>query len=679
MSIDMRQFHAVFFEESQEHLDEMEQLLLALDITTPDAEMLNSIFRAAHSIKGGSGIFGFEALASATHILEGLLDKIRKGQLIITAPMVDIFLLAVDQLKDILDVYRSGEAVDSSIVQQLTQQLEVITPGSARVTILADKPLSSDGEGFGFFFEDSEPESSETKTTEKEPTITNDDGFGFFDDPIIPEPTNDNSNEILGFVDSLLASGEGKGEDEGFGFFTESEQISETSPQAEAKPSPKPESTSEPVSAVTPHYQQYQETSSAKSPAAPETIVAKPKTPDSGAAENSSIRVDVAKVDQLINLVGEIVITQSMMTLLGQSLEGAVAEKFQTIANELERNTREIQEAVMSIRMLPISFVFNRFPRVVRDLSTKLGKQIELVIEGGDTELDKGLTEKLVDPLTHLVRNSIDHGIESAPLRQERGKNPVGKVTLRAAQQGGNIVISISDDGGGLSREHILAKARENGIAVSDNPKDEEVWQLIFAPGFSTAEAVTDISGRGVGMDVVKRNVQSLGGRIHIESQIGQGATFTIHLPLTLAIVDGMCVSVGEQTFIIPLVHIVESMQPAQQDIKSLANDDQLLQVRNEYWPILRLHKLMQVEPHCQEFSQGIVVLVEAAKHRFALFVDSLVGQQQVVIKSLEQHYKRVAGVAGATILGDGSVALILDIESLALSVNQSASLAVVS
>jgi two-component system chemotaxis sensor kinase CheA len=677
MSIDMRQFHAVFFEESQEHLDEMEQLLLALDITTPDAEMLNSIFRAAHSIKGGSGIFGFEALASATHILEGLLDKIRKGQLIITAPMVDIFLLAVDQLKDILDVYRSGEAVDSSIVQQLTQQLEVITPGSARVTILADKPLSSDGEGFGFFFEDSEPESSETKTTEKEPTITNDDGFGFFDDPIIPEPTNDNSNEILGFVDSLLATGED--EDEGFGFFTESEQISETSPQAEAKPSPKPESTSEPVSAVTPHYQQYQETSSAKSPAAPETIVAKPKTPDSGAAENSSIRVDVAKVDQLINLVGEIVITQSMMTLLGQSLEGAVAEKFQTIANELERNTREIQEAVMSIRMLPISFVFNRFPRVVRDLSTKLGKQIELVIEGGDTELDKGLTEKLVDPLTHLVRNSIDHGIESAPLRQARGKNPVGKVTLRAAQQGGNIVISISDDGGGLSREHILAKARENGIAVSDNPKDEEVWQLIFAPGFSTAEAVTDISGRGVGMDVVKRNVQSLGGRIHIESQIGQGATFTIHLPLTLAIVDGMCVSVGEQTFIIPLVHIVESMQPAQQDIKSLASDDQLLQVRNEYWPILRLHKLMQVEPHCQEFSQGIVVLVEAAKHRFALFVDSLVGQQQVVIKSLEQHYKRVAGVAGATILGDGSVALILDIESLALSVNQSASLAVVS
>lgn len=677
MSIDMRQFHAVFFEESQEHLDEMEQLLLALDITTPDAEMLNSIFRAAHSIKGGSGIFGFEALASATHILEGLLDKIRKGQLIITAPMVDIFLLAVDQLKDILDVYRSGEAVDSSRVQQLTQQLEVITPGSARVTILADKPLSSDGEGFGFFFEDSEPESPETKTTEKEPTITNDDGFGFFDDPIIPEPTNDNSNEILGFVDSLLATGED--EDEGFGFFTESEQISETSPQAEAKPSPKLESTSEPVSAVTPHYQQYQETSFAKSPAAPETIVAKPKTPDSGAAENSSIRVDVAKVDQLINLVGEIVITQSMMTLLGQSLEGAVAEKFQTIANELERNTREIQEAVMSIRMLPISFVFNRFPRVVRDLSTKLGKQIELVIEGGDTELDKGLTEKLVDPLTHLVRNSIDHGIESAPLRQARGKNPVGKVTLRAAQQGGNIVISISDDGGGLSREHILAKARENGIAVSDNPKDEEVWQLIFAPGFSTAEAVTDISGRGVGMDVVKRNVQSLGGRIHIESQIGQGATFTIHLPLTLAIVDGMCVSVGEQTFIIPLVHIVESMQPAQQDIKSLANDDQLLQVRNEYWPILRLHKLMQVEPHCQEFSQGIVVLVEAAKHRFALFVDSLVGQQQVVIKSLEQHYKRVAGVAGATILGDGSVALILDIESLALSVNQSASLAVVS
>ncbi len=392
------------------------------------------------------------------------------------------------------------------------------------------------------------------------------------------------------------------------------------------------------------------------------------KAADGTANENSSIRVDVTKVDQLINLVGEIVITQSMLNLIGQSIEGALGEKFQSVAAELERNTREIQEAVMSIRMLPVSFVFNRFPRVVRELSTKLGKSIDLIIEGGETELDKGLTEKLVDPLTHLVRNSIDHGIESAEVRKARGKKATGTVLLRAAQQGGSIVISISDDGGGLNRQRILEKAHEKSIAVGDAPSDADVWQLIFAPGFSTAAQITDVSGRGVGLDVVKRNVQSLGGRIDIESNEGVGATFTIRLPLTLAIVDGMCVSVGDQTFIIPLVNIVESMQPLEKDIKTLAGDDQLLMVRDQYWPILPLYKAMQLEPQFTEPHRGIAVLIEANKHRFALFVDALVGQQQVVIKSLEQHYKRVQGVAGATIMGDGSVALILDVESLSVS-----------
>jgi two-component system, chemotaxis family, sensor kinase CheA len=357
------------------------------------------------------------------------------------------------------------------------------------------------------------------------------------------------------------------------------------------------------------------------------------------------------------------------MNSLGQSFEGALGEKFQAVANELERNTREIQEAVMSIRMLPVSFVFNRFPRVVRDLSAKLGKQIELVIEGGETELDKGLTEKLVDPLTHLVRNSIDHGIEATDVRVAQGKNPTGTVTLKAAQQGGSIVISISDDGSGLNRARILQKALEKSIPIGDNPSDADVWQLIFAPGFSTAEQVTDVSGRGVGMDVVRRNVQALGGRIDIESTAGKGSVITIRLPLTLAIVDGMCVSVGDQTFIIPLVNIVESMQPLEKDIKALVGEDQLLLVRDQYWPILPLYKAMQLEPKVTEVHKGIAVLIEANKHHFALFVDALVGQQQVVIKSLEHHYRRVQGVAGATIMGDGSVALILDVESLAISV----------
>lgn len=656
MSIDMQQFHAVFFEESQEHLDEMEQLLLELDVANPDSEMLNSIFRAAHSIKGGSGIFGFDALASVTHIMESLLDKIRQGKMAITTDMVDLFLSSVDQLKEILRCYRTGDELNWAGVYELTKKLELVTAGKpSGITEVKDE----NQDGYGFF------SALETATEEE--------SYGFFDEPVKSGSvqTAPLQDESFGFFDDLPAlesvsvsiPSPGQAIDDYLGFFEDPSSSSALAIPSAAIPSPVIEGAA-PATAID---LSQQAPAIEKNPAA---SAPKIKSSETVNVESSSIRVDVAKVDQLINLVGEIVITQSMMSLLGKSLEGPMAEKFQAVANELERNTREIQEAVMSIRMLPVSFVFNRFPRVVRDLSSKLGKQIDLIIEGGETELDKGLTEKLVDPLTHLVRNSIDHGIESADVRRERGKNPTGTVVLRAAQQGGNIVICISDDGGGLNRERILEKARENNIVVSENPKDEEVWQLIFAPGFSTAAAVTDVSGRGVGMDVVKRNVQSLGGRIDIESRAGQGATFTIHLPLTLAIVDGMCVSVGEQTFIIPLVHIVESMQPAASDIKTLAGDDQLLHVRNEYWPILPLYKVMQLESQFTDVSKGIAVLIETNKYRFALFVDGLVGQQQVVIKSLEQHYKRVQGIAGATIMGDGSVALIVDVESLALTVN---------
>ncbi len=636
MSIDMKQFHAVFFDESQEHLDEMEHLLLELNTENPDAEQLNTIFRAAHSVKGGSGIFGFDALGSVTHIMESLLDNVRQGKLVISPPMVDLFLSSVDVLKSILDSYKSNSEIDWPSANKICERLEAVTHPK-------EVAEANDIEGFGFFADSA---SSETE-----------DGFGFFSDPVLPST------------------------EDAYGFFDDAEPSNKKSAvnKKSKKANPKTKSVdvttdvavvassvaNVPVAEVKPAVVDIP----AKDLAPSSTL--KSKAQDSAAAENSSIRVDVTKVDQLINLVGEIVITQSMLNLIGKSIEGPLGEKFQSVAGELERNTREIQEAVMSIRMLPVSFVFNRFPRVVRDLSTKLGKSIDLIIEGGDTELDKGLTEKLVDPLTHLVRNSIDHGIESVEVRADRNKNPTGTVVLKAAQQGGSIVISISDDGGGLSREKILAKAREKDIPIGDNPSDSEVWQLIFAPGFSTAAQITDVSGRGVGLDVVKRNVQSLGGRIDIESQEGIGATFTIRLPLTLAIVDGMCVSVGDQTFIIPLVNIVESMQPLEKDIKTLAGDDQLLMVRDQYWPILPLYKAMQLEPDFTEAHKGIAVLIEANKHRFALFVDALVGQQQVVIKSLEQHYKRVQGVAGATIMGDGSVALILDVESLAVNVSQ--------
>lgn len=640
MSIDMKQFHSVFFDESQEHLDEMEHLLLELNTENPDPEELNSIFRAAHSIKGGSGIFGFDALGSVTHIMESLLDNVRQGKLVIDPAMVDLFLSSVDVLKGILASYKSATEIDWPSAHKICERLESVTQ---------PKPIEieDDIEGFGFFIQ---PQ-----------TIEIEDGFGFFDNPVLPS-----QEEAYGFFDDDIPE--------------KSKPVKKAKKTAVKKDDTSPAQDS---NLIAPGLADQNlkaganENVAVPEPAHKEIITvapvtsAKTKTTEVAAGENSSIRVDVTKVDQLINLVGEIVITQSMLNLIGQSIDGPLGEKFQSVAAELERNTREIQEAVMSIRMLPVSFVFNRFPRVVRDLSGKLGKSIDLIIEGGDTELDKGLTEKLVDPLTHLVRNSIDHGIESVELRADRNKNPTGTVVLKAAQQGGSIVISISDDGGGLNREKILAKAREKNIAIADNPSDAEVWQLIFAPGFSTAAQITDVSGRGVGLDVVKRNVQSLGGRIDIESQEGIGATFTIRLPLTLAIVDGMCVSVGDQTFIIPLVNIVESMQPLEKDIKTLAGDDQLLLVRDQYWPILPLYKAMQLEPDFTDAHKGIAVLIEANKHKFALFVDALVGQQQVVIKSLEQHYKRVQGIAGATIMGDGSVALILDVESLAVSVNK--------
>lgn len=652
MPVDMKQFHSVFFEESQEHLDDMEQLLLNLDVSEPDAEDLNSIFRAAHSIKGGSGIFGFNALGSVTHVMESLLDNIRQQKMAITSDLVDLFLKSVDVLKAILSSYRTHQDVDWSAAHTITIELEHVTSSASSAEPEVSSGTVSNKEAYGFFSDDF--------------TVVEDEGYGFFDEPISSNRFTSDKDGAYGFFDDTSPTGS----DASYGFFDDAFPISpiEIKKIDERVKANHLENPALDEIALNAHSCDVgTDLSSAKFGKKP---TARPKAVEVANTESNSIRVDVSKVDQLINLVGEIVITQSMLSLLGKNIDGALAEKFQSIANELERNTREIQEAVMSIRMLPVSFVFNRFPRVVRDLSQKLGKSIDLVIEGGETELDKGLTEKLVDPLTHLVRNSIDHGIESAEVRSSRGKRETGTVTLRASQAGGSIVISIADDGGGLNREKILAKAREKSIPVDDNPSDGEVWQLIFAPGFSTATEITDVSGRGVGLDVVKRNVQGLGGRIDIESIAGVGATFTIHLPLTLAIVDGMCVSVGDQTFIIPLVNIVESLQPMEKDIKTLAVEGQLLLVRDEYWPILALYKAMELTPRVTEPHKGIVVLVEADQYRFALLVDGLVGQQQVVIKSLEQHYKRVQGVAGATIMGDGSVALILDVGSLAMAIH---------
>ncbi|MEC8417054.1 MAG: chemotaxis protein CheW [Pseudomonadota bacterium] len=627
MTIDVNQFHGVFFDESDEHLQDMEQLLMTLDVDAPDPEELNSIFRAAHSIKGGSGIFGFDALMNLTHVMENLLDKARNQEIQVTSDIVDIFLQTLDVLKDTLTAYKEQTELPQEQIDASIKVLEeTLANASGQVVAGAhDSPEqnaedeTNEIEGFGFFDEE------ETEAQVKSENSADDiEGFGLFDDEATPTKATSDAEKKR---DTSKV-------DEGFGFF-----------EPENLPV-KTESTQ---------------------PAAPKQPIVKPvKTqPKAAAKEAASIRVDTTKIDAMVNLVGELVITQSMLSNVGQEVEGQVGERLQLAIDELQRNTREIQESVMSMRMLPVNMTFNRFPRVVRDLSSKLGKKVDLVIQGGNTEIDKSLIEKLVDPLTHLVRNSIDHGIESPEKRLEAGKSENGTVILSAEQKGSSIIIGIIDDGAGLNKARILEKATQNGLAVTPDMPDSEIWQLIFQAGFSTAAEVTDVSGRGVGMDVVRRNIESIGGRIEIESSQGEGSAFYIHLPLTLAIVDGMCVSVGDQIFVIPLLNVIESFQPTASQVKTLGND-KVLWIRDQYWPLVSLTQLMQVDDGITEPTKGIVVLLESSKKRYGVLVDSLVGQQQVVIKSLEQHYKKVAGIAGATIMGDGKVAMILDADSVA-------------
>ncbi|MFT5276493.1 MAG: two-component system chemotaxis sensor kinase CheA [Glaciecola sp.] len=633
MSIDMSQFFGVFFEESQEHLEEMEHLLMGISLDAPDPEDLNSIFRAAHSIKGGSGVFGFDALTGLTHVMENILDLARKDELAITKVIVDQLLITVDTLKNILESYQNEDDIDWAAIEKGTVQLEALLKTESGSE---QSSTSEDEDGFGFF---------------DVPVQDDDDSFGFFK----PIDANDESEE-KGF--GLFAESVDV-DDDSFGFFDDEPTKISASATLESQENDDVIETPKPVPSVT------TKSEARTALAGKATVAGKKLAKKAEPKESGSIRVDTMKIDSLVNLVGELVITQSMIKIVGRDVHGEVEEKLEGAIGELSRNIREIQEAVMSMRMLPMSFAFNRFPRVVRDLADKLGKDLELVIEGGATEIDKGMIEKLVDPLTHLIRNSVDHGIEMPNIRAAANKAKVGTVLLNAEQRGSSILITITDDGAGLNRERILEKAMNSGMDVSENMPDEKVWPLIFEAGFSTAEAVTDVSGRGVGMDVVRRNIESIGGGVEIESTAGKGSVFRIRLPLTLAIVDGMCISVTDQTFIIPLTNIIESMQPTKDQIKSIGND-QLLWVREEYWPLVPLHELMGIEGANTDPTSAIVVLVETSRKRFGLLIDALEGQQQVVIKSLEQHYKRIPGVAGATIMGDGGVALILDIESIA-------------
>ena len=613
MTIDMSQFYQVFFEETAEHLASMESLLLGLNIDSPNLDELNAIFRAAHSIKGGAGTFGFNDMTESTHILETLLDRLRKEELKPTAEMIDVFLQAGDILKSQLDSHQNGASVDHEKVKNVCEKLGLLTENKD-ITPKATLDPSPD--------QDNEPHAVKH---------VDDDSYGFFTD------IEDMKKQIE--------------TDLGYGFFdtNSTEHTSQTHEPSTANAGNASHQNVKDIKSGN------RSTSTASNPDA------------------ASIRVSTEKVDQLINLVGELVITQAMLSQTASQVDPVIYEKLLNGMTQLERNTRDLQDSVMSIRMMPISFVFSRFPRLVRDLAAKLGKQVELKTIGEGTELDKGLIEKISDPLTHLVRNSLDHGIENPEKRIASGKDKKGTITLSASHQGGNIVISIADDGAGLSRDRILAKAREKDIPVNDDMPDHDVWKLIFAPGFSTAEVVTDVSGRGVGMDVVKRNIEGMGGRVEISSIQDQGTTITIRLPLTLAILDGMSIAVGNEIFIIPLTYIIESMQPRKEDMNTISGQGCVVHVRGEYLPLIALHEVFNLKPNVKEHHHGILVILESDRKKIALFVDELVGQHQVVIKSLESNYRKVPGTAGATIMGDGKVAMIIDVTSLVRMSHQQA------
>ncbi|WP_374676313.1 chemotaxis protein CheA [Ideonella sp.] len=690
-SIDLSQFYQVFFEEAGENLEQMEQKLLELDVTAADDEELNAIFRCAHSVKGGAATFGFTDVAELTHVMETLLDKLRRHELQPNTQMVDVLLASGDALKALLARHQGsgGDALDT---RELVAHIRALAEGgSAPAAVAAPAPAAAAAPAPAAAPVGHAPPSG---VVARALVLT----VGPVDNPGCAEGLFDLFKEInnLGTIESLGGPVDGIRRfkivtttpdselldlftfhvarehmqlapyDKGYGFYPENPGA----PQEPSPPDPGFGFFDDAPGAPNTAAAASQAAAPAPAPATAPTPAAKPAGRAEARAaaagpDSTTLRVSVEKVDQLINLVGELVITQAMLAQNSKNVDAGLNQQLLSGLADLERNTRDLQEAVMSIRMIPMSMVFNRFPRMLRDLASKLGKKVELVTQGEATELDKGLVEKITDPLTHLVRNSCDHGIELPADRLAKGKPEHGTVTLVASHQGGSIVIEVRDDGRGLNREKLLKKARERGLDAPDTLTDQEVYGLIFAPGFSTADVVTDVSGRGVGMDVVKKNITSLGGTVEIDSAEGYGMSVKVRLPLTLAIMDGMSIGVGDECYILPLSSVVESFQVESTMIKTIGNSGRVVEVRDEFMPVIDLEKVFDVPRFDFENVSNIMVVVEAEGGRVALLVDELLGQQQVVVKNLEANYRKVPDVSGATIMGDGRVALILDVGAL--------------
>jgi two-component system, chemotaxis family, sensor kinase CheA len=693
--IDLSQFYQIFFEEAGENLDLMEHMLLNLNLETADDEELNGIFRCAHSVKGGAATFGFSDVAELTHKMESLLDRLRRHELQPNAAMVDVLLESADASRSLLARHQTGDETEAIATFDLVRRISELAAGVA-VPLQAPKVMAA-------AVAVTKPENSVSRAPLAPDVRSLIIRFGPLDKPEQADDIKELFRDIpgLGEIKALVSDRNDTRvfevqtlstdeelldlfafhvsrdyvtiksmdpvavlQEEGFGLFEGAPgELSDISYADDPLPGA-------PLAPL-PGFGFFD-----GAPGAPpvangvEKVTGKaaPKpTPAANSAqpEAATIRVAISKVDQLINLVGELVITQAMLAQNSRALDPALYQQLLTGLADLDRNTRDLQESVMSIRMIPMSIVFSRFPRMLRDLAGKLGKKVDFVTLGEATELDKGLVEKITDPLTHLVRNSCDHGVEMPAERVAAGKSEVGTITLSASHQGGSIVIEVRDDGRGLSREKILSKALERGLDVSDQMTDAEVWQLIFAPGFSTAAVVTDVSGRGVGMDVVKRNIAALNGTVEIESSYGFGMKVSVRLPLTLAIMDGMSVGVGGEVYILPLSSVVESFQVRAETVSTVGQGSQLVKVRDEYMPVIELEKVFQIPRFDTSRASDIMVVVEADGSRVVLLVDELLGQQQVVVKNLESNYRKVPNVSGATILGDGKVALILDTGAL--------------
>jgi two-component system chemotaxis sensor kinase CheA len=656
MAIDVSRFREAFFDESEEGLSILESGLLSLESGNADPDTLNAVFRAAHSIKGGSATFGFPDIAEITHHLESLLDAARGGHRDLGRAEIDALLSAADLVRRQIAAARAGGRLEDAVWRPMLTRLEALGD-SAHAHAAAPAPTAA-ATGWDIHFQ---PEPSLLKTGNDPLTLLRELcalGHCEVECDSSALPAFDSLAPDALYLDWRLRLHAAVNETalrEIFAWVEDECQLSLTllAPQ---------------VMAVT------------EAPKAPDVAEAQPmaetpgpqeKAPAGSAAaapavmEQASIRVPVSKVDVLINLVGELVITQASIAQESSGLDPIAHERLMNSLAELERNTRHLQEAVMTVRMMPVGTVFSRFPRMVRDLAGQLGKEIRLQMSGEATELDKGLIERLADPLTHLVRNAVDHGIETPDIRRARGKPDHGVLRLDAQQKSGQVLIEISDDGGGLDRERILAKARERGLITETPATDAEIWALIFEPGFSTAEAVTEVSGRGVGMDVVRRNIAALSGRIDIVSEAGRGTRLSIRLPLTLAILDGMQVGIGGEVYVLPLGEVIESAQPKPEDIEDVAGEHRLLRMRGEFVPLVSLRERLGIAGTAPALTESIAVLVGSENKRVALIVDELIGQQQAVVKSLTTNFRRVEGVAGTTILGDGRVALILDVADL--------------